>query len=182
MKNKYATAFGGSEYSSDSPEYQDGIKIGEFLVSKGYIVKCGGYYGLMEAIAKGVSNSGGISIGVTNAKFDPKKPNSYLNQVLKKRDTFDRIRTLINGSTLFIIQNGGIGTLEELLSVWCLRYTLQIKDVDICLIGESWPLAINGLKFLNIQEEEFLHLKFYRNAADFISQYGQGLSVNDKSK
>ncbi len=38
---KYATTFGGSEFSEGSPQYTEGILLGEFLAEKGYIVKDG---------------------------------------------------------------------------------------------------------------------------------------------
>ena len=72
IKQKVATVFGGSELGPETNEYQSGIKLGKFLAAQGYIVKCGGYYGLMEATAKGVAKAGGTCIGITNASFDPK--------------------------------------------------------------------------------------------------------------
>src|SRR5438045_1958933 len=97
---KYATTFGGSEYPAGSKEYQEGVQLGAFLSSKGYIVKNGGYYGLMEAVAKGVSGNNGRTIGVLNGQFGSKPPNKYLTEVIKESDLFDRLRTLIKGSEL----------------------------------------------------------------------------------
>ncbi|MBU0458608.1 hypothetical protein KKF03_04130 [Patescibacteria group bacterium] len=66
MNEKFATTFGGSGYTPDSIQYQDGIRLGTFLAEQGYTVKCGGYYGLMEAVSQGVHEAGGQIRGITN--------------------------------------------------------------------------------------------------------------------
>jgi uncharacterized protein (TIGR00725 family) len=168
---KYATTFGGSEYLPGSQEYQDGIRLGAFLASRGYIVKNGGYYGLMEAVAIGVANANGRSIGVLNGQFEPKPPNKYVTEVIRENDLFDRLRTLIKDSELFLFQHGSIGTLEELMSVWCLRYTLHLNGVRICLIGSEWKHLLTGLRMLSIKKEEFDHLELFDSLEHFFSQF-----------
>ncbi|MBD2414678.1 hypothetical protein FACHB389_36355 [Nostoc calcicola FACHB-389] len=167
-KPKYATTFGGSELDYSTQEYQDAIKLGEFLATKGYVVKCGGYYGLMEAVAKGVSNKNGMCIGVTNASFDPKKPNQYISQEIKCNDLFDRLRELTKNTELFIVQYGSFGTLTELFIVWCLAYTYTIKDIEICLIGSEWNIFIESLHLFPIKTQEFQLIKIFNTLADFI--------------
>lgn len=167
-KTKYATTFGGSELDYSTQEYKDAIKLGEFLAKKGYVVKCGGYYGLMEAVAKGVSNENGLCIGVTNASFDPKNPNQYISQETKGNDLFDRLRELINNTELFIVQYGSLGTLTELFIVWCLAYTYTIKDIEICLIGSEWNNLIKSLQFFPIKRQEFQLIRVFNDLNDFI--------------
>ncbi|MFH1030553.1 MAG: LOG family protein [bacterium] len=169
MKQKFATVFGGSEYEQSTIEYQDGIRLGHFLAKKGYIVKCGGYYGLMEAVSKGVKDVDGKCIGVTNGSFDPKPSNKYISEEIKSRDTFDRLRELIKESELFVVQKGSLGTLEELSTVWCLAYTKTIKNVRICLIGECWNETLRGLKLLPIKSKEFNYLIVYSTMDEFLA-------------
>lgn len=95
MKEKFATTFGGSGYTPASPQYQDGIRLGRFLAQEGYAVKCGGYYGLMEAVAHGVRQGGGRILGITNGSFDPKNANDFISEEWKQKDLFDRLRQLI---------------------------------------------------------------------------------------
>ncbi|EDX73655.1 hypothetical protein MC7420_6703 [Coleofasciculus chthonoplastes PCC 7420] len=164
---KYATTFGGSEFTVDDPVYQDGIKLGKYLASKGYTVKNGGYYGLMEAVSKGVVESGGQCIGITNASFDPKPANQFITEEIKAKDLFDRLRLLIQSSELFVIQNGSIGTVDELCVTWCLRYTLTMPSIRICLIGGFWSQVLYGLQNLAIKKEEFDILEVYKDIEDF---------------
>ncbi len=49
--------FGGRKISDNI--YQKAYKLGGLLAKEGYLVYCGGGKGVMEAISKGVSESGG---------------------------------------------------------------------------------------------------------------------------
>ena len=160
---KYATTFGGSEYGIDSSEYTEGILLGKSLAELGYIVKCGGYYGLMEAVAKGVVEADGHCIGVTNASFDPKTSNHYISEERKCNDIFDRLRELIKDSEVFIIQHGSLGTLTELFLVWCLCYTNTIQNKKIYLIGSAWKDVMGGLTKLPIKHQDYNRIVIFKN-------------------
>src|SRR3989338_1413304 len=75
--NLYATVFGSSATKYDSDEYITAYKLGGLLVKKGFKVKCGGYYGTMEACSKGALEAGQKALGFPFKGFDPKKPNKY---------------------------------------------------------------------------------------------------------
>lgn len=168
---KYASVFGGSELSRESPEYREAERLGEFLAQNDYVVKCGGYCGLMEAVSKGVKKAGGKCIGITNAAFDSKKCNGFISEERKSKDIFDRLRNLIDDSKLFIFQKGSLGTMEELCTVWCLAYTKTIVDVKICLIGEFWPDVIGGFRKMAIKSEEFNRLTVFLSMTDFVNNF-----------
>ena len=51
-QHKYATLFGGALDITDTTEYLDTICIGHILAEKGYVVKNGGYGGMMEFIKR----------------------------------------------------------------------------------------------------------------------------------
>ena len=111
---KSATIFGGGSKDRTTKEYIETEKIGELLAQSGYKVKSGGYYGIMEATSKGSTESGGISIGFTCKTFPSTKGNTFLSKTIVCDDIYDRLRSLIESSDLFIVQRGGIGTLSEL--------------------------------------------------------------------
>lgn len=167
MKKRYATTFGGSEFRPNSEQYSEAERLGQLLANHGYVVKCGGYFGLMEAVCKGVASVGGRSIGITNSAFDPKPANTFISEERKKKDLFDRLRELINGSELFIFQEGGIGTLDELFSVWCLRYTLTVERIRICLIGSFWNKFLDGVKNMAVSQKEFKLLEVFETLDEF---------------
>ena len=60
--NQRISVFGGRDITPDV--YEDTLEIGRRLADEGYLVFCGGGAGVMEAIAKGVHDEGGIVVGV----------------------------------------------------------------------------------------------------------------------
>jgi hypothetical protein len=48
-RKQFATLFGGAMNITDSPEYLQTIEIGKLLAEHNYIVKNGGYGGMMES-------------------------------------------------------------------------------------------------------------------------------------
>jgi len=175
MKEKFATTFGGSGYTPDTEQYQDGIRLGKFLVEQGYTVKCGGYYGLMEAVSQGVRDAGGRILGITNASFDPKQANGFISEEQKQNDLFDRVRQLIQGeheSEIFVSQEGSLGTLKEVFATWCLAYTQSLsKQVRLCLVGKSWLEIIASLKSLPISQTDFKLIELYNKMDEFFEQF-----------
>lgn len=113
-KSKYATFFGGTINDTTTPEYEQSISIGVILATNGYVVKNGGYSGLMEAVSKGAHNVSGTILGYTCKTFKNTTGNKYLTKNIKCKDIYDRLRCLISGSSVFVIQAGGIGTISEL--------------------------------------------------------------------
>ena len=168
-KKKYATTFGSSTIKSGESEYVQGVVIGSFLSKSGFVVKCGGYGGLMEAVSKGVFEVKGECIGVCVEYFEDKRDeNPYITNKIVAKDLIDRLRILIEDSSLFVIQKGSIGTLNELFLVWCLEYTEMIKDAKIVVIGEDF----NFLKEIPmIPQKEIDRLIFFNNSDEFIEKF-----------
>ncbi|MBU1123162.1 LOG family protein [Patescibacteria group bacterium] len=175
MNEKFATTFGGSGYTPDSIQYQDGIRLGTFLAEQGYTVKCGGYYGLMEAVSQGVHEAGGQIRGITNTSFDPKDANRFITEEQKQPDLFDRIRQLIDGedaSELLVSQEGSLGTLTEVFATWCLAYTQSLsKPVRLCLVGKAWPEVIASLESLPVNKEDYQLIELYDEMDQFFDTF-----------
>ncbi len=136
---KVATTFGASKASPEDNEYHEGIELGKTLALKGYMVRCGGYGGLMEAVSKGVYEAGGLCIGIGLEAFDRYRPqNPYLSKKIVAKTLYERLELLIEGSELFVAQKGSIGTLNEIFMVAALKYSGLKPDIRICLIGEEY--------------------------------------------
>lgn len=180
MTEKFATTFGGSGYSPNSDQYRDGVQLGEFLAEHGYIVKCGGYYGLMEAVAEGVRNAKGRVLGITNATFDPKTANCHITEERKQPDLFDRMRELIVDSELIVAQEGSLGTMAEVFTVWCLAYTNSLRHkIRLCLLGRSWPSIIMSLQNLPITEADRMIPEVFEDMEMFVRSFPQDASSSN---
>jgi len=160
---KIATTFGASKVESQEL-YKEGVELGKFLAEQGYTVKCGGYQGLMEAVSKGAKEAGGTVIGIGLKHFERlRQDNPYLDIKIVAKDLFDRIRLLTLDSELFVVQQGSIGTLNELFSVWALKYSLG-EEFRICLIGKNYKYLYN-CPF--IPQETLKHLQIYETLDKF---------------
>ena len=164
---KIATTFGASRVDG-LKLYEEGVELGKFLASRGYIVKCGGYGGLMEAVSKGVREAGGEVIGITLKYFDEIRPkNPYLSKRIQAKDLFERLKLLIEGSELFVVQKGSIGTLNELFMVWALKYGMGL-DFRICVIGDVY----NELKSCAfIPKERLGDIEIYKSLNEFKNSF-----------
>lgn len=165
MEDKFATLFGGALNDTSTPEYLDSVKIGKTLVEKGYVLKSGGYRGLMEAFSKGGKEAGGEVIGVTCQSFGSTKGNDYLDINIQAADIFDRLRELMD-SEIFVVQKGGIGTLSELFLLWDI--IRKKKDLPpVYLIGAHWNEIILSVFDLTSYKERSM-LTVVGNADQFI--------------
>ncbi len=152
---KYAALFGGSGNDTNSKEYLETVEIGSFLTKQGYIVKNGGYGGMMEAVSKGTTESGGSAIGVTCKQVGPAEGNQYLSETIVTEKLYDRLKLLIENTTVFIVQRGGIGTLSEVfLALDIIRKEPKLWQPKLYFVGYIWNDVVASLKATLIPEYE----------------------------
>ena len=109
------TIFGSGYMPSISEDEKSLItNITEYLVRKGYNIKNGGYYGVMEISAKAASEAGGKTFGYIVDSMSP-NANKHITTVFKNPDLFVRLKNLMSNSKAYLFFNGGIGTYTELL-------------------------------------------------------------------
>jgi len=114
---KCVTVFGSAMPQPGEEEYETAYKLGKLLASNGFDVICGGYYGIMEAVSKGVTVNGRSATGVT-LSYVKSKPNPFLTKVILCDNLFERIMKLIELGDAYIVLQGGTGTMLELAAVW----------------------------------------------------------------
>ena len=107
---KTITVFGGSSYAEESDIYDAAYNLGKALAEKGFALCNGGYGGTMEAAAKGVSEAGGRTIGVTLSDA----PNRWIQENKPQPDHWRRMQKLIERGDGYVVLPGGTGTLAEL--------------------------------------------------------------------
>ncbi len=152
---KYAALFGGSGNNKQSKEYLETIEIGSFLAKQGYIVKNGGYGGMMEAVSKGTTESGGKAVGITCKQVGAAEGNKYLSETIVTDKLYERLELLIENTTIFIVQRGGIGTLSEVFLVLdIIRKEPVGQRPKMYFVGAIWHHCIDSLKSTLIPAKE----------------------------
>lgn len=159
---KKVSIFGGG-YPKITQEYLDTVEIAKRFTKAGYIIKTGGYSGIMEAANKGCYENNGHSIGVVCATFKSTKGNEYLTDKIVANDLFDRLRILLD-SDVFIVQKGGIGTLAEVFILLDIIRKLDNPPV-VYLIGDHWYKIIDSIEDL-ISEKESKLINIITNIND----------------
>ncbi len=138
--NQRISVFGGRDITPEV--YEDTLEIGRRLADEGYLVFCGGGAGVMEAIAKGVHDEGGIVVGVLKGQ-NLEEGNKYLTVPIATGIGIARNAILAYNCDAAIAISGQYGTLSEI------AYAFQLKKP---VIGyKTW--AIDPVIQANTPEE-----------------------------
>lgn len=153
-KVKYACFFGGAKNDTNTSEYNESILIGELLAKRGFVIKNGGYRGLIEAVSIGGFTNGGAVEGYTCALWKNSISNNFLTEKVECATLFERLEKLITNTDIFIIQKGGIGTLSELfLTLDFIRKLPKKERPKIYLIGNYWRKLKDLLLIMDMGDE-----------------------------
>jgi len=125
--------FGGRKISDNI--YQKAYKLGCLLAKEGYLVYCGGGKGVMEAISKGVSESGGTCVGILKG-LTLDGMNDFIKVPIATNMGISRNALLAYNCDAAVAISGQYGTLSEI------AYAKQLEKPIIGL--HSW--AIEGLE------------------------------------
>lgn len=165
---KFATLFGGAGKNRESKEYKETILIGAFLSQQGYTIKNGGYGGMMEAVSKGTTQENGKAIGITCKQVGSEVGNTFLSETVVTETLYHRLQLLIEETTLFVVQRGGIGTLSEMfLTLDILRKDRSSDRPKVFLVGEFWIPVVEVLKKNLVPKYEHELFKVVRDFEEF---------------
>ncbi len=143
--NPIVTVFGASRVPPESQEYESALELGRLLASAGFTVCNGGFGGTMEAAAKGASQAGGHTIGVTVGMFGG-KANKWIKEEIARASLVERLQKLIELGEAYVILRGGTGTLLELAAVWEFVNKGIMESKPIIVLGSFWNPVIGTLK------------------------------------
>ena len=144
--NQRISVLGGRDITPEV--YEDTLEIGRRLADEGYLVFCGGGAGVMEAIAKGVHDEGGIVVGVLKGQ-DLEEGNKYLTVPIATGIGIARNAILAYNCDAAIAISGQYGTLSEI------AYAFQMKkpvigyktwDIDSVVCADSPSDVVIKLK------------------------------------
>src|SRR5580692_1551696 len=139
--------FGSARTMPGSPEYAVGEQLGAALARDGWAVITGGGPGVMEAVNKGTSEAGGVSIGLGIELPFEQRLNDWVDIGVNFRYFFVRKTMFVKYSQAFVVLPGGFGTMDELFEAVTLVQTGKITKFPIVLVGSSyWSGLLGWLK------------------------------------
>ncbi|MQA10457.1 MAG: TIGR00730 family Rossman fold protein [Pseudonocardiaceae bacterium] len=132
------TVFGSARTGRDHPEYELGRKIGAALADEGFAAITGGGPGAMEAVNRGASEAGGLSIGLGIELPFEQGLNPWVDLGVNFRYFFTRKTMFVKYAQAFICLPGGFGTLDELFEALTLVQTKKVTKFPVVLFGRSY--------------------------------------------
>ncbi len=113
--------------SATSAEYEFAVQLGRGLARRGHIVVCGGGAGVMEAVCRGASEEGGITVGILPG-LDPAEANEWVTATVMTGMGTARNRMVVVSGRVVVAVGGRYGTLSEI------AFALQ-AGLPVCATG-----------------------------------------------
>jgi hypothetical protein len=139
--------FGSARTQPGSPEYAAAEALGAALAHDGWAVITGGGPGVMEAVNKGTSEAGGVSIGLGIELPFEQRLNDWVDIGVNFRYFFVRKTMFVKYSQAFVVLPGGFGTMDELFEALTLVQTRKVTSFPVVLFGSRyWQGLVDWLK------------------------------------
>ncbi|WP_028848906.1 MULTISPECIES: TIGR00730 family Rossman fold protein [Thermocrispum] len=160
------TVFGSARTKRDEPEYELGMRIGRAVAEAGFAVITGGGPGTMEAVNRGASEAGGLSVGLGIELPFEQGLNPWVELGVNFRYFFARKTMFVKYSQAFICLPGGFGTLDELFEALCLVQTKKVTKFPVVLFGTQYwgglyewiKSTVLGEGKISLKDMDLLHL------------------------
>jgi uncharacterized protein (TIGR00730 family) len=142
------TVFGSASPQPGEPAYEEARHLGELLAKAGHAVLTGGYMGTMEAASRGAAEAGGHVIGVTCDEIEVWRNathNQWVIEVRKFPTLRERLYALVDACDGALALPGGIGTLDEIATMWSQMQVNAMPTRPLILIGAGWKRTFETL-------------------------------------
>lgn len=147
MSAHVITIFGSAAPQPGERDYEQAREIGRAVAIRGWTVCNGGYGGAMEAAARGASEAGGHTIGVTCAAFASRgAANAFIREERRMPDLPTRLQTLLALADGYIVLPGGVGTLLELAAAWEFTNKRLAPAKPLVVLGAHWSPVIQTVR------------------------------------
>lgn len=167
--------FGSSHIDENSPLYQEAFEVCKKLAEAGYTIVDGGGPGVMRAASLGAKNGGGKVIGVTfqedkRMHFEGRDPLNKIDVEIKTKNYLERTLTLLKEGQVYVIFNGGTGTISEFGMAWGLAKLYFGHHKPLILYGKFWEKIIQVFKDNMIMRPEELEVYKIVDSPDAVLQ------------
>lgn len=146
---QYVAIFGFADASENDELFKTVRAVTQELAEAGYIVVDGGGPGVMRAATIGAKEGGGKVIGVTLyaediPNFEGRDPKNLFDQEIKTTNYVERTLALMRTGQVYVIFNGGSGTISEFGMAWGLAKLYFGHHKPLILYGKFWENIIDA--------------------------------------
>ncbi len=136
MRKTQVTVIG--RYDATESQYELGRAIGRLIAELDMVAITGGRAGLMEAVARGCVEAGGMSIGLLpGERFEESNP--YNTIVIPTGIGYARNSMNVLAADVVIVVGGAAGTLSEMAFAWSYR-----KPIIALRTSGGWAEELAG--------------------------------------
>ena len=132
-RKKVIAVIGSREASPDELKLAE--DVGRELAKQGAVLVCGGLTGVMEAVCRGASSAGGLTVGILPGD-NAKTANPYVQVPIVTGMGYARNIAVIKSAQAVIAIGGSYGTLSEI------AHALQ-SYIPVIGLG-TWTISRNG--------------------------------------
>jgi uncharacterized protein (TIGR00730 family) len=141
------SVFGSARSKPDSPECELANQLGAALAAAGYAVITGGGPGVMEAVNRGATEAGGLSVGLGIELPFEQRLNDWCEIGVDFRYFFARKTMFVKYAQAFVVLPGGFGTMDELFESLTLVQTKKVTQFPVVLMGTAyWRGLVDWLR------------------------------------
>lgn len=149
MKIKKVSFFGFADAKEDSQLYKDAFTVAQVVAEAGYTVVDGGGPGLMRAFSQGAKSKNGWVVGVTfypkdATNFEGRAKDNPLDEEVVTPNYVERTIKLLDQGDIYIVFNGGTGTISEFAMAWGLARLYFGHHKPLILYGKFWHNVIKA--------------------------------------
>ena len=142
--------FGDAAVLPESSYYQSAYQAAKKLAKQGYVIVNGGGPGIMDAATRGAESVDGTTESVTfypehATGFEGRYLSNVTDKEIKTKNYIERMFKLMEQSDIFLIFQGGTGTISELGTAWVLAKLYYGHHKPFILVGAFWRPVIGAL-------------------------------------
>lgn len=162
-KNIDQIAIFGSAHTQDKSDLgRQVFEVCKNLAEAGYTIVDGGGPGVMRAATDGAHSGGGKVVGITfkaspGMNYEGKDPSNKFDLEIKADNYVERTLALLKAGQVYIVFNGGTGTISEFGMAWGLAKLYFGHHKPLILYGKFWEKIIQGFThnmIITSQEKE----------------------------
>lgn len=171
---KAVTFFGSSAAKEGEAVYTEAYDAAKAVAQSGRDVVNGGGPGTMLAASRGAKEGKGKGIVVYYTpkyatEFEGKSAENYADEVFEEANYVMRTKKLLELGNVYVVFNGGTGTLSEFGMAWGLAKLYFGHHKPVILYGSQWKEIITILmKDMMIPEHAYNVLSFVENTEELI--------------
>lgn len=143
--------FGYGDATPGDKLFKEVEKVTFELAKAGYVVVDGGGPGVMRAATIGAKKAGGKVIAVTlypedMTRFEGVDPKNDFDREIKTKSYIERTLTLMKAGQVYVVFNGGTGTISEFAMAWGLARLYFGRHKPLILYGDFWKKIIKAFE------------------------------------